>query len=516
MNHANATVAGILYDAAQSCPDRLAVVSPSGQGITYAALVDRGLRLGHALLDGQLGPGNRVAAWMEDSVEYVQLYVACALAGLVLVPINKRFTEHEARQIVEHAEPAALVFSASLGARVSALAKDFPAIRTIGVESAPVAQDQFEELIGTGANEPLPTPSPEDLYIIGYTSGTTGPAKGAMLTQGSVATLARMNTVSYRLPVGSVAALTGSMSFVAVVPSHIISHFYARGTVHLLGRWDVESLLVSIERHQANFTYIPSPLIQDFADAAATDPSRWQSLDTVLHSASKVAAGQLRRLADVIGPRLVEGWGMTENSGGLVTATTPADVRCRPAGLDRLGTVGRAVPEVVVRIVDSGGGHLPHDGTTVGEIIFRSPALMAGYWKNPQATQAALRDGWYYSGDLGTIDADGYVCISDRRADLIISGGMNIYPYEVEECILRLAGVAACAVVGTTHERWGQAVVAVVVRDAGSDLDEAGVVEHCRTWLASYKKPTRVVFVDSLPTTSSLKVSRHAVRELLS
>ena len=161
MNHANATVAGILYDAAQSCPDRLAVVSLDGQGLTYAELLDRGLRLGHALLQGgsagPISPGSRVAAWLEDSIEYVQLYVACALAGLVVVPINKRFTEHEARAIVEHAEPAALVFSASLGARVSALAKDFPAIRTISVESSPVAQDQLEELIGTGSSDPLPT-----------------------------------------------------------------------------------------------------------------------------------------------------------------------------------------------------------------------------------------------------------------------------------------------------------------------------------------------------------------------
>ena len=207
---------------------------------------------------------------------------------------------------------------------------------------------------------------------------------------------------------------------------------------------------------------------------------------------------------------------MTENSGGLVTATTPSDVFSGPGPSDPLRTVGRAVPEVEIRLVDAAGVALPHDGTTVGELVFSSPALMAGYWHHPIETAEVLRDGWYHSGDLGTIDPEGYVEIHERRSDLIVSGGMNVYPYEVEECISRLPGVAACAVVGLPHERWGQSVVAAVVRAPGSDLDANAVIEHCQAYLASYKKPTRVIFVEDLPTTTSLKVSRQGVRDLLS
>jgi acyl-CoA synthetase (AMP-forming)/AMP-acid ligase II len=511
------TVSAILLSAARDCPDRRAVVSPDGSALTYRQLIDRGLRRASALLAMGLGPGDRVALWMGDTAEHVEVYVAAALAGLVVVPINARFTDHEGRRILEDSDPRVLFYSDGTRERAETLLVDASGISGISVGPSMPGTHRFDDLLD-GRSSELPAPAADDLFVIGYTSGTTGPPKGAMLTQGSVATLARMNALSYRLPVGSVAAMTGSMSFVAVVPAHVITHFYVRGTVRLLGAWDVESVLDVVETERATFTYVPSPLVEDFARSAEADLQRWISLTTVLHSASKVTPQKLRRLADAIGGRLLEGLGMTENSGGLVTATTPADVLLTGSGRDLLATVGRPVPEVSVRVVDAARRPLPHDGRSVGELVFSSPALMAGYWRRPDATAAAVVDGWYHSGDLGTIDAEGYVEISDRRADLIVSGGMNVYPFEVEQCILSLSGVADCAVVGLPHDRWGQCVVAAVVRRpdaAGELLDEAAVVEHCRTYLASYKKPTRVVFLAELPRTPSLKVFRPRLRAML-
>jgi fatty-acyl-CoA synthase len=508
------TTAELVEGAARAAPDRAALVATDGQQLSYRELVLSSRRLGRLLLARGLQPGDRVATWMSDSVEYVQSYVACALAGLVVVPINARYTEHEARHLIVDSGARILLHNiqgtADRAGRIDLLEHG---VQLLDVETDP---DVREALVGrNGADLPgdrLASPKPESPLVIGYTSGTTGTPKGAILTQRSVATLARMNASAYRLPIGSIAAMTGSMSFVAVVPAHIMSHFYVGGTVCLLGEWTVSSLLEAIEKYRATFTYIPSPLIDEFCELAARDPRAWASLVTVLHSASRAAPEKLERLSAVVGARFVEGWGMTENSGGLITATTPADAA---PGSGRLGTVGRAVPEVEIALVDADGLLLPHDGSTSGELICRSPALMSGYWGMPEESARVLADGWYRTGDLGTIDADGYVTLTERRVDLIVSGGMNVYPSEVEHCLASHPAVAASCVVGVPHRRWGQSVAAAVVRRRGARVTEDELVDHCRTYLASYKKPTRVVFVDALPTTTSLKTSRQAVRKML-
>ena len=508
------TAASLVRDAVARAPHHSAIIDHDGRVTTSAELEANGDRLGRALLGLGLAPGDRVAAWMEDSPEYVQLYVACAFAGLVVVPINARLTSHEATVILVDAEPRVLVYSAGLSEKVAELNSALTGVTIVGPDGSAAAHT-YSGLIAAGVVEPLPPRPVGELYMIGYTSGTTGRPKGAMLTQGSVATLAHMNAQSYRLVPSSVAAMTGSMSFVAVVPSHIYSHFSVAGTVCFLGKWTVDSLLDSIEQLQATFTYLPSPVLAEFAQKAADRPTAWASLVTVLHSASKAPVAKLRMVADVIGDRLFEGWGMTENSGGLATATCVGDALPPHGGKDRLGSIGRPVAGVHVRVVDSAGADVVPDGESIGELTFRSPSLMAGYWRNPDATASAIKDGWYHSGDLGSIDADGYLWLHERRSDLIVSGGMNVYPLEVEEVIARVPGVKACAVVGLPDERWGQAVAAAVVVEPGMIVTEGQVLDACRTYLANFKKPTRVTFVSELPMTASLKISRSRVREAL-
>lgn len=502
------TVAQILERAARTAPDVPAVVAPAGETLSYAELVDCGRRLGRWLLDRGLTPGDRVALWTGDVPEHIAVYAACALAGLVVVPMNSRFTEHEAQHVVTDSGARILLHDATTAERVRSLAALIPDLPEVPITS----RAAVDALVRGVASGPLPPVEPEMVLVIGYTSGTTGRPKGAVLTQRSVAALARMNALSFRLPIASVCVLTGSMSFVAVVPAHVISHFYMRGTVVLLGERTVAALLDAVERHRATFTYVPSPFIDEFAEAAKHAPERWSSLVSILHSASKASPEKLERLAEVVGGRLVEGWGMTENSGGLMTATTPRDAQ---PGSGRLATVGRPVPGVEVEVVDVDGVPVTHDGRSLGELVFRSPALMSGYWCMPQETSRVFVDGWFHTGDLGTIDPNGYVTLTERRVDLIVSGGMNVYPSEVEAVLMRHDDVEACCVVGVPHERWGQGVVAVVVRRAGSCIREDELVAHCRIYLASFKKPTMVRFVDALPTTPSLKVSRAKVREML-
>jgi acyl-CoA synthetase (AMP-forming)/AMP-acid ligase II len=510
------TLGELVRLGARRSPDRVAVKEREGREVSYAELDQRTNRLANALLGGGLMRGDRVAAWMEDRIEYVELYVAVAKAGLVMVPINARLQMAEAAFHLTDSQARALVWTPGVQERVARLHDLTADLLRVATEDtdAPGAEG-YESLLGSGEAAPLAPPSERELFIIGYTSGTTGRPKGAMLTHGAVTAIARLNARSYRLPPFSIAALTGSMSFVATVPAHIVTHFFLGGTMVIMGQWDVESLLETIERERVTFTYIPSPLITQFTAAAARDRPRWASLRSVLHSASRVDPDKLRALAGVVGERFVEGWGMTEHSGGLMTATTASDITGDPPTADVFATVGRAVAECSVEVISPDGAALPHDGTSVGELVLRSPALMAGYWCRPDETREALRDGWFHSGDLGSIDAAGYVSIVDRRTDLIVTGGMNVYPSEVEECIRRLAGIADCAVVGVPHERWGQTVAAVIVLDGSRALATVEVIEHCREHMAGFKKPTQVVFVDALPRTTSLKVQRSIVRDQL-
>ncbi|MCW3068567.1 MAG: AMP-binding protein [Solirubrobacterales bacterium] len=509
------TVGTLVQLGAARSPTRAAVMTPRGDVRTYAQLDARTDRLANALLANGLVPGDRVAAWMEDCVEYIELYLAVAKAGLVMVPINARLRSAEAAFPLRDSGARALVWTSGLNEGVGELEELDDLLRVSLDADAERDSHSFEDLVSRGREGAPPAPEPDSIYIIGYTSGTTGRPKGAILTHASVLALARLNALSYRLPLFSVAALTGSMSFVATVPAHIISHLYVGGTLIVMGRWDVESLLATVQAQRATFTYIPSPTLAEFTEAAAADTTPWSSLESILHSGSRASPDKLRGLCEVIGGRFVEGLGMTENSGGLITATTREDIEGVSEAHEIFASVGRAVAESAVDVLDPDGVPVERDGSSIGELAISSPALMTGYWNLPEATAQALKDGWYMTGDLASIDPAGYVYIAERRTDLIISGGMNVYPTEVEEHLATMPGVLECAVVGLPHERWGQTVVAAVVRDSSAAISEPEVIEHCRQGLASYKKPTTVVFVDELPRTTSLKVKRSAIRDLL-
>jgi fatty-acyl-CoA synthase len=508
------TVGDLVREGARRWPGRRAVAETSGASVSYAELDDRTDRLAGALLAHGLEAGDRVAAWMEDGIPYVELYLAAAKAGLVMVPINVRLRAAEARELLVDAQPRALCWTPGV-TEVDAVADLAADWLTVSTGTDVRADLGYQRLVQDGVPLAHPAPSPDSLYIIGYTSGTTGAPKGAMLTHRSVLAIARLNAHSYRLPRHSVAALTGSMSFVATVPAHIISHLWVGGTCILMGRWDVPTLLSTIATERVTFTYVPSPFIAEFTEAAQRDRRAWASLRSVLHSASRVDPDGLAALCAVVGDRFVEGLGMTENSGGLITATTAADARGEGAARDVFASVGRVVMESDLTVVDESGAPVVRDGETIGELLIRSPAVMDGYWRRPEATAEALRGGWYHTGDLVAVDRAGYVYVSDRRTDLIVSGGINIYPSEVELCISQLPEVAECAVVGLPHERWGRTVVAAVVIAPGAMIDPQSIIDHCAARLAGFKKPTAVTVLDELPRTTSMKVRRTAVRDQL-
>jgi fatty-acyl-CoA synthase len=510
------TVGDITTVWARRDPGRVALRDPEGGELTYGELEARANRLAHGLLGLGLRNGDRVATWMSDGFQYVEIYLAIAKAGLVVCPVNDRHTAAEAAYVLEDSGARVLVHAESVDAKVAELPDDLRAGLHV-FRASPQLDWQDVVSDSPDASEP-PTVQiqAESPVVIGYTSGTTGRPKGAILTHRSVLEVARVNATSYRLGASPHTALTGSMSFVSVVPAHVLCTLRLGGTLTIMGAWTVEDLIRVLERDLITFIYVSSPRIEEVAEALQAQPDAWRNLRSVMHSASRARPDQLALLTRVVGPRLVEGWGMTENSGGLMTATLGHEMLDAPADQHwAYATVGLPALDTEVRVVGEGGSELPHDGESVGELWFRSPGMFVGYWNRPEATEAALVDGWFRTGDLGAIDAQGYVFVSERRTDLIVSGGANVYPSEVEDCIALVPGVVDVAVVGAEHERWGQTVVAVVVREGPDRPSEGEVLERCRSQLAGYKKPTRVYFVDSLPRTASQKISRASVRQLV-
>jgi acyl-CoA synthetase (AMP-forming)/AMP-acid ligase II len=529
------SVGDLIEFGARRHPNRPALRNREGAVRSYAELDERSSRFANVLIGLGLTPGERIAAWMDDRFEYIELYLAAAKAGLVVCPINARYVAPEAAFLLADSAARLLVFTPDQDDKVAELDagvwSETIAIRVGGAAgragtapwdssrsaspSAPLARAMDYESILTGASATRPAVhiDPADLFILGYTSGTTGRPKGAMLTHGSVLALGIQNCISYRFGEYPTVALTGSMSFVSVIPAQVLTTLRMGGTLTLMGKWDPADLLDTIRRDRISFTYIPSPLLSEMTELLDHDREAWRTLETVLHSASKADPTHLSGLYSVIGSRLLEGWGMTEHSGGLAAATTARDYFGATSGSPVFGSVGRPAFNVDVRVIDSDGHPVDADGDTVGELMIASPALMSGYWNDPEASRAALQNGWFHSGDLGTIDPDGYVHVTDRRNDLIVSGGMNVYPSELEYYIATLPGVRKVAVVGAPHARWGQSVVAVIVADPAAGLTEATVIEYCRLGMASYKKPSRVLFVSQLPQTTSQKVARQTLRE---
>lgn len=506
----------VLASAALQYPDRILLKTTDGLTRTYAEFDERTTRLANALLASGLAPGDRIAAWSGTCPQYLEVYFAAAKAGFVLVPVNSMFTEHEAAYQIEDSGAVALFFEADKSEKAGGLVEGF------GLRALPPFADwhdrdsAYEQFLASGDATVPPEPPEDALYVISYTSGTTGRPKGAMVTHRTLKNTARNHSHSYRTPQGSVCLYYSNMSFVATVLGLMIAHVFVRGTIVMMVSVDgPESVMEAIGREQITFTFVPTPWLPAMTELALQHPEKWQQVRTFVHSTSKAPGHQMRRWAEVVGHRYLEGWGMTEGSGSLFTVTDVDSVLRGNAADDFFGSAGLAAIDCAVRVVDENGEDLPHDGVSVGELIVTSPALVVGYWNKPEATEKSFRDGWFYSGDLGSIDAAGFVYVTERRNDLIVSGGMNVYPSELEACISELPAVAEVAVVGGAHERWGQTPVVFVVARQDVALTERDILDHCTQFLARYKRPSRVLFLESLPRNASQKVLRHVLRQSL-
>jgi len=508
------TIGDLLARACQRYGDRPAVVR-DGTALTYAGLLDAGARLANALRGAGVPAGTPVAAMLEDRLDSIVVYVGAAIGGYPVIHVNDRLAAPEVAHILRDSGARVLFHTDGRSEVVAAAAADSaPLIVTIGRERPPGAVG-LAEFAAAGSSRLEVTPrAPGDLAIVGYTSGTTGVPKGAMISQRALTDCVRLMPSIFRISSYGRCAFTGTLSFVSGLWGVIFPHLYTGGTITFLHPYSARSWADHLAADHSTFTYAPTPYIPQFAAELRRRPQILRSLESVIHSGSPVPRSQVEDLVDVAGERYVEAWGMTEGVAPF-TATTRGDWRDKGNGRARdiFASAGRPFPSAAIAAVGRDGQALPPGEE--GELTVTADIMFDGYLGDAAKTAASFGPHGFRTGDLGRLDEAGYVYVTGRARELIIIGGANVYPAEVEAALAALPGVAECTVLGLPDERWGEAVTAVIVTAAGARLTELDVIEYLRPRIAGFKRPQRVYFVESLPRNASLKVRKDVVRARL-
>ncbi|WP_172161566.1 AMP-binding protein [Pseudonocardia broussonetiae] len=497
------TLRGLLTGALARFGGRPALVA-DGRTWSYAELVRDADRLAHALVAAGVGPGTPVAIMMSNRAEWVVADQAVLRAGGAKVPVNDMQSRPEIEFVLR--DSAAVVALADEGMAAAALGAGSPSLRTVIVVGGPVegALDWDEVLAqAPDTGPPDVRVRGSDVALIAYTGGTTGRQKGVVHTQRGLALNVLAHVVETGLLDDERLLLTSPLPHSA---GYLTQAGLLKGALHLVERrFDPDLVLDRIERDRATVLFMVPTMIYRVLDRAEEREVDLSSLRTILYGAAPITLDRLEQGLRRFGPVFMQLYGQTE-APNFLTRLTREDHD--PAAPERLSSCGRAAALVEIAILDDDGAPVPVGGA--GEVCARAPYVMEGYLGLPEKSAETLRGGWLHTGDVGRVDAEGYLHLLDRRNDMIISGGMNVYSTEVENVVQAVPGVVQVAVAGVPHPDWGEAVVAFVVPGAG--FDEAAAADVCRAQLAAYKRPKAFRVLPELPVTAFGKVDKKALR----
>jgi len=500
--------------AAHHTPNAPALIF-DGRSTTYAELRDRCWRLSNAL-SGVGRPGDRVAILAENCPAYVDCYYGVPGAGMALTLLNYRLTARELAYIIGDAAPSVLVVEAKHLPTIQSIRDDLPSVRlilSIGLDDRPPGVLDYETFLAGGAAEaPASRPAETDLCWLIYTSGTTGLPKGAMLSHRNLMAAVYNSMIGWDSAADDVCMFTFPMFHVA---GYVLPTYHLRSLpVVLLRAFDAETLMRNVETWRVTSTAMAPTMIAMLIESPEAARYDLSSLRRIGYGASAMPSEVLRR-ARLRWPGIgfSTGFGMTELAGNVMVLNAADHDRAAAEGLDILGSCGRQMPLARVRVVDDAMNDCPPD--VPGEIVVQGDQVLTGYWNRPEATAEAFEGGWFHTGDVGRFNRDGYLFIVDRKKDMILSGGENIYPREVEEALFAHPAILDVAVIGAPDPKWGERVVAVVCLRAGAEAGPDELIAFCRERIASYKKPSRVVYTDVLPRNASGKVLKRELRDRL-
>ncbi|HSV35519.1 MAG TPA: AMP-binding protein [Ramlibacter sp.] len=506
------TLGELLERNAAFYPNREALVC-GGRRLSWKELADRARRLADGLHQLGLGRQDRVAILSMNCPEYMELLSAGDWAGYIVTTVNFRLAAPEIEWLLGDSTPRVLVFEAQYAQLVDGLRGRLPFIQAyvcIGGE-APAWAQGFEAVVAQGSAEGPPFRSqPEDYGALVYTSGTTGRPKGALRSQWRWIATAEGGAYASEFNSATRVLLATPAFHVGVIGYAIQASWYA-GTVVLHRSFDPVAILETIEKERITFTFVVAAMLQALLDAPAIDGTDLSSLRNIVTAAAPVPVPLLRRAIARLGPIFSVQYGATETAGTMMFAH-----EVKPEGderdIRRIASVGHPAPRTKLRVVDDNGIDCPVG--VAGEVWTFTDARMDGYWNNTAATLDALRDGWYRTGDVGLLDEDGYLFLVDRKKDMIISGGENIYSREVEDALQSFPGVVEAAVIGVPDAKWGEVIKAYLVVAPGALAAQDAVIAHCKQRIASYKCPKQVEVVQALPRVASGKINKVALREL--
>lgn len=498
------SLADILPGHARARPDRAALVA-GDRVITYTALEDRVRRTAGALATAGVSAGDRVAVLLGNVPEFVEVVHGAWRIGASVAPLNVMLTPEEIGYVLADADANVVVTGRALVPSVLAVRDRLAGLEQVlvtGRGPSPRRTASYEKALSRAVEPSRADVGPDDLALLAYTSGTTAEPKGAMLTHENL-----LSNLDMIRAVPALAEVESDVVLAALPLFHIFGLatlglvLREGGTAVLVERFDPVATLELVARRRVTVLPGAPPMFQAWlATPGAPDLS---SVRLAVSGAAPLPAAVLEAFRDRFGITIWEGYGLTETSPAVTT--TALGEETRP------GSIGLPLPGVEVRLIDEHGAEVEEGDP--GQIVVRGPNVFAGYWRRPDETEAAFRDGWFLTGDVAYRDDDGYLHIVDRTKDVIIVSGFNVFPKEVEDAIALHPKVAECVVLGVPDQRTGEAVKALVVGRPGETLTEEEVLDRCRDSLARFKWPRDIELVDSLPKHATGKVLRRRLRE---
>jgi fatty-acyl-CoA synthase len=489
-------------------PDKLALVeTATDRRFTYRQFDQEANRVANFLEQLGIKVGDRVAIIAPSCVEILFTLFGATKIGAIFVPLNNKLTSAELVPIVQNCEPALLIYADEFGATVSGLRQEFQFQHTIKL-SGKIGQDELdwvESLASVPAQRSQPIPVDQNApQMLLYTSGTTGKPKGVILPHrmqffNGINFATRDLNGNDRVLVHTPMFYTGGLN-VYTTPAILLG-----GTVVIMRHWDADEALRLIEKERITaFFAVPTQLLM-MADSPLFEKTDLSPLKWVISGGAPCPLPLIKRLV-ARGLRFKQGFGMTEVGVNCFCLEVPDAER-------KIGSIGFPNFAMEARIVDDDGADV---GPNVrGELIMRTPCMCDGYWKNPEQTAQAIRDGWFYSGDIAQFDDEGYCYIVDRKKDMFISGGENVYPAEIEKLLVRHPKVSEVAVIGVPNEKWGEVGAAAVILKSGQTATEEEIIGHCQSQIAKFKIPRSVHFVESLPRTVTQKVQKQELKRII-